>query len=97
MTAALLQPHVSILMETVTLMTSAPWDSDAELTIAKDLDLTTPMIAVTLVTFSFVVKMKFIVSHMHSPSLDMDYLMANPGGMIAGVQIPDFSAGGLFF
>ena len=25
---------------------------------------------------------------------DMDYIMANPGGMIAGVQIPNFNGGG---
>ena len=25
---------------------------------------------------------------------DMNYVMANPGGMIAGVQIPNFNMGG---
>ena len=49
MTAALLEPHVTILMETVILMTSAPWDSDAELTIARDQALMTLMTAVILV------------------------------------------------
>ena len=93
MTAVLPAHLVTISMVIVTLMISAPQDSCVAQTIVKDQDLTTLMIVVILVCPQILV-IYAVNAELFCIDTDMNYVMANPGGMIAGVQIPNFNMGG---